>query len=215
MFYATEKPDHGLPHDPFKAIIAPRPIGWITSMSASGAINLAPYSYFNGVHSKPPMVMFASETRKDSQAFIEETKEFVCNLATWDLREQMNQTSAPYPRGVNELEEAGLTAAPSRLIKPPRIAEAPCALECKYVQTIPLQDHNGKPIDGFVIIGQVVGVHIDERFIKNGLLDTAAMKPIARGGYHDYSVLTESFTMRRPSAVSDTRAPALEGAKAR
>ena len=107
MFYATDKTDHGLPHDPFKAIVAPRPIGWITTMSASGAINLAPYSYFNGVHSRPPMVMFASEGRKDSLAFVEETKEFVCNLATWDLRDQMNQTSAPYPRGVNELEAAG------------------------------------------------------------------------------------------------------------
>ena len=112
MFYATDKPDHGLPHDPFKAIIAPRPIGWITSMSTSGAINLAPYSYFNGVHSKPPMVMFASEGRKDSLAFVEETKEFVCNLATWDLRDQMNQTSAPYPRGINEMTEAGLTPRP-------------------------------------------------------------------------------------------------------
>ena len=206
MFYSTDKNDHGLPHDPFKAIIAPRPIGWITSMSASGAINLAPYSYFNGVRSKPPMVMFASETRKDSQAFIEETKEFVCNLATWDLREQMNQTSAPYPRGVNELEEAGLTAAPCRLVKPPRVAEAPCALECKYVQTVPLQDHHGNPIEGFIIIGLVVGVHIDERYIRNGLLDSAAMKPIARGGYHDYSVLDKSFTMRRPTSVTETKA---------
>ncbi len=135
MFYATAKPDHGLPHDPFKAIIAPRPIGWITAMSAKGEINLAPYSYFNGVRSRPPMVMFSSEGRKDSLEFVEETKEFVCNLATWDLRHQMNQTSAPYPRGVNEITEAGLTAAPSRLVKPPRVAEAPAALECKWVQT--------------------------------------------------------------------------------
>ena len=198
MFYATAKPDHGLPHDPFKAIIAPRPIGWITSMSAKGEINLAPYSYFNGVRSRPPMVMFSSEGRKDSLDFVEETREFVCNLATWDLRHQMNQTSAPYPRGVNEITEAGLTAAPSRLVKPPRVAEAPAALECKWVQTIQLKDIDGTPFDGWMVIGRVVGVHIDERFIKNGLLDTAAMKPIARGGYHDYSVLTESFTMRRP-----------------
>src|SRR5947209_16632911 len=105
MFYTTEKNDHGLPHDPFKAIVAPRPIGWITSIGAGGAINLAPYSYFNGVHSKPPMVMFASEGRKDSLALVEETKEFVCNLATWDLRHQMNQTSAPYPRGTNASTE--------------------------------------------------------------------------------------------------------------
>ena len=214
MFYATAKPDHGLPHDPFKAIIAPRPIGWITAMSAKGEINLAPYSYFNGVRSRPPMVMFSSEGRKDSLEFVEETREFVCNLATWDLRHQMNQTSAPYPRGVNEITEAGLTAAPSRLIKPPRVAEAPAALECKWVQTVQLKDVDGTPFDGWMVIGRVVGVYIDERFIKNGLLDTAAMKPIARGGYHDYSVLTESFTMRRPESVADTRAPALADNKA-
>jgi flavin reductase (DIM6/NTAB) family NADH-FMN oxidoreductase RutF len=208
MFYTTDKNDHGLPHDPFKAIVAPRPIGWITTMSAAGAINLAPYSYFNGVHSKPPLVMFASESRKDSLTFVEETKEFVCNLATWGLREQMNQTSAPYPRGVDEMRAAGLTPAPCRLVKPPRVAEAPCALECRYLQTVPLNDVNGRPLDGFVVIGQVIGVHIDERFIRNGLLDTAAMQPIARGGYHDYSVLTESFTMRRPSSVEAARAPA-------
>ena len=208
MFYTTEKNDHGLPHDPFKAIVAPRPIGWITTMSAAGAVNLAPYSYFNGVHSKPPLVMFASESRKDSLTFVEETKEFVCNLATWGLREQMNQTSAPYPRGVDEMRAAGLTPAPCRLVKPPRVAEAPCALECRYLQTVPLNDVNGRKLDGFVVIGQVVGVHIDERFIRNGLLDTAAMKPIARGGYHDYSVVTESFTMRRPTSIEAPRAPA-------
>jgi flavin reductase (DIM6/NTAB) family NADH-FMN oxidoreductase RutF len=208
MFYTTEKNDHGLPHDPFKAIIAPRPIGWITTMSAAGAINLAPYSYFNGVHSRPPMVMFASEGRKDSLAFVEETKEFVCNLATYALKDQMNQTSAPYPRGVDEMQAAGLTPAPCRLVKPPRVAEAPCALECRYLQTVALHDVNGRPLDGFVVIGQVVGVHIDERFIRNGLLDTAAMRPIARGGYHDYSVLEASFTMRRPTSVEPARAPA-------
>jgi flavin reductase (DIM6/NTAB) family NADH-FMN oxidoreductase RutF len=205
MFYSTDKNDHGLPHDPFKAIVAPRPIGWITSMGKSGAINLAPYSYFNGVHSKPPMVMFASEGRKDSLAFVEETKEFVCNLATWDLRDQMNQTSAPYPRGINELTEAGLTPAPCLLVKTPRVAEAPCALECKWLDTIELHDVDGKPVDGWVVIGRVVGVHIDERYIKNGLLDSAAMKPIARGGYHDYSVLDKSFTMRRPASVAETK----------
>jgi len=216
MFYTTAKNDHGLPHDPFKAIIAPRPIGWITSMSASGAINLAPYSYFNGIKSRPPMVMFASESRKDSLELVEETKEFVCNLATLDLRDQMNRTSAPYPRGVNELTEAGLTPAPCRLVKVPRVAEAPCALECKWLQTVELKDVDGRPMDGWVVFGQVVGVHIDERYIRNGLLDTAAMKPIARGGYHDYSVLTESFTMRRPASVADTvvPAPAREAAKA-
>src|SRR5216683_2277156 len=115
MFYQTDKNDHGLPHDPFKAIVAPRPIGWITSMSAKGEINLAPYSYFNGVSSRPPMVMFSSEGFKDSVANVAETKEFVCSLATWDLREEMNKTSATLPHGVNEMEVAGLKAAPATL----------------------------------------------------------------------------------------------------
>src|ERR1700754_3722369 len=199
MFYATDKPDHGLPHDPFKAIVAPRPIGWITTMSASGAINLAPYSYFNGVLSRPPVVMFSSEGRKDSLAFVEETKEFVCNLATWDLREKMNQTSAPYPRGTNEMEAAGLTAAPSRLVKPPRVAESPCALECKLIKIVPMETFDGHPVDAHVVFGQVVGVHIDDRFVVNGRLDTAAMKPIARCGYDEYAVVESLFAMQRPA----------------
>jgi flavin reductase (DIM6/NTAB) family NADH-FMN oxidoreductase RutF len=198
MFYDARKNDHGLPHDPFKAIVAPRPIGWITSMSAKGEINLAPYSYFNGVNSRPPLVMFASEGRMDSMTFIAETKEFVCNLATWDLREAMNATSAPMPRGKNEMEAAGLEPARSRLVKPPRVAKSPCALECKWLQTVPLHDLDSRPLDGYVVIGQVVGVHIDERFIRDGLLDTAAMKPIARCGYHNYAVVERQFEMIRP-----------------
>jgi len=118
MFYEPRKRNHGLPHDPFKAIVTPRPIGWITSMSAKGEINLAPYSFFNGLSAEPPIVMFCSEGRKDSVVFVEETREFVCNLATWDLRDQMNTTSAPYPRGVDEMKEAGLDPAPSILVKP-------------------------------------------------------------------------------------------------
>jgi flavin reductase (DIM6/NTAB) family NADH-FMN oxidoreductase RutF len=198
MFYTTHANDHGLPHDPFKAIMAPRPIGWITSLSARGEVNLAPYSYFNAVSTRPPIVIFSSEGRKDSLALVEETGEFVCNLATWDLREAMNKTSATLPHGVNEMEVAGLKAAPSKLVKPPRVAASPCAMECKVVQIVPLNDIAGRPLDRHVVIGQVVGIHIDERFIKNGLLDTAAMKPIARCGYHDYSVLDETFTMVRP-----------------
>jgi flavin reductase (DIM6/NTAB) family NADH-FMN oxidoreductase RutF len=146
MFYTTDGKKHGLPHDPFKAIIAPRPIGWIASMSARGEINLAPYSYFNGVSSRPPVVCFSSEGRKDSVSFIEETREFVCSLATWDLRLAMNATSAALPRGVNEMLAAGLTPAPSRLVRPPRIAESPCALECRVVQIVSLADLAGNDI---------------------------------------------------------------------
>ena len=198
MFYEPLKRNHGLPHDPFKAIVAPRPIGWITTMSGKGGINLAPYSYFNGVSSRPPVVMFSSEGHKDSVTNAKETGEFVCNLATWDLREQMNATSASFPHGVNEMEKAGLKALPSMLVKPPRVAASPCAMECKVTQIVPLQYLAGDAPETHVVFGQVIGVHIDDTFIKDGLLDTAAMKPIARCGYHDYSVLDETFQMVRP-----------------
>jgi len=199
MFYEANTNDHGLRHDPFKAIVAPRPIGWITSISAKNEVNLAPYSYFNGINSRPALVMFASEGRKDSVSFIEQTSEFVCNLATWDLREAMNATSAPLPRGVNEMQRAGLEATPSRLVRPPRVKASPCALECKLIKIVAMETADGKPVDCHVVFGQVVGVHIDDRFIVNGLLDTAAMKPIARCGYDQYAVIESLFSMRRPS----------------
>lgn len=200
MFYEPGKRNHGLPHDPFKAIVAPRPIGWITSMSAKGEINLAPYSFFNGVSTDPPMVMFSSEGRKDSLVFVEETKEFVCNLATWDLRDQMSASSGPFPRGVNEMRETGLDPAPSRLVRPPRVKAAPCALECKWLQTVRLRGIDGETLDRYVVFGQVIGIYIDEQFIREGLLDTAALRPIARAGYHDYFVSTPEtkFSIRRP-----------------
>ena len=201
MFYEHDKRDYSkLRHDPFKAIVAPRPIGWITSISAKGEINLAPYSYFNGVSSKPNLLMFASEGRKDSVANIEETREFVCNLATYDLREVMNATSAPLPHGINEMIRAGLEPAPSRLVKPPRVNASPCALECKLIKIVAMETADGKPVDCHVVFGQVVGVYIDDRFIVDGLLDTAAMKPIARCGYDQYSVVESVFSMTRPSA---------------
>ena len=199
MFYDTAKNNHGLPRNPFKAIVAPRPIGWITSMSAKGEINLAPYSFFNAVSDNPPIVLFSSEGPKDSLVFVEETKEFVCNLATFDLRTAVVDTSEDLPRGVNEMEKSGLAAAPSRLVRPPRVAASPCALECRLLQVIHLVDLEGQPSSRYVVFGQVVGVHIDDRFIKNGRLDTAAMRPIARCGYADYSVVNEVFAMRRPA----------------
>jgi flavin reductase (DIM6/NTAB) family NADH-FMN oxidoreductase RutF len=205
MFYDAAKNDHGLPYNPFKAIVAPRPIGWISAMSAKGEINLAPYSFFNGLTDHPPTVMFASEGRKDSVVFVEETKEFVCNLATYDLRDQMNHTSAPYQRGVNEMEKAGLEAAPSRMVKPPRVKASPCALECKWLQTVRLSDLDGRVTERYVVFGQVVGVYIDDAFIKDGRLDTAAMRPIARAGYADYFVGTPEtkFSLKRPKGGGD------------
>ena len=191
MFYEPLKKNHGLPHDPYTAIVGPRPIGWITSINLKGEINLAPYSFFNSVSSDPPMVMFASDGRKDTIEFVEATGEFVCNLAVWDLRTQVKDTSRTYPRGVNEMKAVGLEAAPSVLVKPPRVKASPCALECKWLQTLRLNDVDGNPAPRFIAFGQVIGIHIDERFIKDGLLDTAAMKPIARAGYQEYFVTTE------------------------
>src|SRR5262245_31506467 len=145
MFYDTRKNDHNLPFNPFKAIVAPRPIGWITSVNAKGERNLAPYSFFNGITDHPPIVMFSSEGPKDSVAYVEETKAFVCSLATFDLRAAMNATSAPLPRGTDEMRAAGLEPAPSHLVKPPRVAASPCALECKWLKTVKLEDVSGNP----------------------------------------------------------------------
>jgi flavin reductase (DIM6/NTAB) family NADH-FMN oxidoreductase RutF len=188
MFYEPCKRNHGLPHDPYNAIVGPRPIGWITSMSAKGEINLAPYSFFNSVSSDPPMVMFASDGRKDTIDFVEDTGEFVCNLAVWDLRNHVKDSSWAHPRGVNEMKFIGLEAAPSVLVKPPRVKQSPCALECKWLQTVHPNDMHGNPAPRFIVLGQVIGIHIDERFIKDGLLDTGSMKPIARAGYQEYFV---------------------------
>jgi flavin reductase (DIM6/NTAB) family NADH-FMN oxidoreductase RutF len=200
MFYEVAKRDHGLPHDPFKALVAPRPIGWISTASAKGEINLSPYSFFNAVSDQPPMVAFASQGRKDALTFIEETGEFVCNLATFELRDAVNETSAPLARGESEMTLAGLTPAPSRLVKPPRVAEAPAALECRHLQTVPLTPLSGAEPRYFLVIGEVVAIHIDERFIVEGLVDTAAMRPITRAGYRDYFVATPDtrFAMTRP-----------------
>jgi len=198
MFYETGKNDHGLPRDPFKAIVAPRPVGWVTSMSAKGQINLAPYSFFNAVSDDPPIVMFSSDGYKDSLTFVAETREFVCNLATFELRAAVVATSATFPRGVNEMAQARLEAAPSRLIRPPRVAASPCALECRLLQIVALDDLEGRPANRHVVFGQVVGVHIDERFIRDGRLDTAAMQPIARCGYADYAVVDKLFAVARP-----------------
>lgn len=199
MFYEPGKRDRSiLPHDAFKAIVAPRPIGWISSVDAEGRVNLAPYSFFNGVSSNPPIVMFASEGRKDTVRNVEATGEFVCNLATWELREAMNATSAPLPHGASEMERAGLSPAPCRLVRPPRVAAAACALECRLLRLVALDDVSGKPAGCHIVFGQVIGIHIDDRFIVNGILNTAAMRPIARCGYDDYAVVESLFSMRRP-----------------
>jgi flavin reductase (DIM6/NTAB) family NADH-FMN oxidoreductase RutF len=197
-FYEPAK-GHNLAHDPFKAIVAPRPIGWISTHDAEGRLNLAPYSFFNAVADRPPMVMFSSGGFKDTASNIQATGEFVCNLVTRPLAEKMNLTSASLPRGTNEFEFAGLSAAPCRIVAAPRVAEAPAALECRLVQMIQLQDVNGSTIDQFLTIGQVVGVHIDRAYLKDGLFDLLGTRPIQRAGYTaDYTEATLGFQMGRP-----------------
>lgn len=198
MFYQPQS-GHGLPHDPFKAIVAPRPIGWISTRSEAGDINLAPYSFFNAVGGNPPMVMFSSEGPKDSITFAHETGEFVANLVSSDLLGPMNASSAPLPRGHNEFEFAGLTQAECEIVKAPRVAEAVASLECKVTNTVPIQNIEGTRTGAIVIIGQVVGVHIAERALKDGLFDTAGMELCARLGYQDYAKVTETFTLGRPA----------------
>ena len=197
MFYETDDNGHGLKHDPFKALVAPRPIGWISSLSADGIVNLAPYSFFNGISDSPPFVMFSSSGQKDSLVNIEATGEFVCSLATYELKDQMNATSAAVGPEIDEMALAGLTPAPCKLVKPPRVAESPVALECRHFKTIPLPGKDDG--EGYIIIiGQVVGIHIDEAVIVDGKVDVTRLRPIARLGYMDYSVVDAVFSMQRP-----------------
>ncbi|MGE0239149.1 MAG: flavin reductase family protein [Parvibaculaceae bacterium] len=197
MHYDAIDNTHGLPNDPFKAIVAPRPIGWISSMSRTGVPNLAPYSFFNAVSERPHYIVIGSSGMKDSLANIEAMAEFVINIATYDLREQMNASSARVAPDVDEFKLAGLTPAPTRFVKPPRVKESPAALECRLFQIVPLPDDHGDATN-WAIIGRVVGVYIDDRFIADGRVDTAAMKPIARMGYSEYTTVETAWRMRRP-----------------
>ena len=201
MFYKIGGP-HGLPHDPFKSCVVPRPIGWISTIGADGAVNLAPYSFFNAVATQPPMVMFSSNGKqahgtKDSVANAEATGEFVCNMATWDLRDPMSQTSRPVPPEVDEFELAGLETQPSELVKPPRVKASPIHLECVYHQTLglPYDIEGGR---NAICLGRVVGVHIRDEFLTDGKVDIARIKPLARLGYQDYTVAEKVLTLSRP-----------------
>lgn len=192
---------HGLPHDPFKAIVAPRPIGWIATRDRQGRANLAPYSFFNAFSSNPPIVGFCSEGRKDSIRNVEATGEFVANLATKPLAAAMNQTSASVASDVDEFVLSGLTAAPCRLVAAPRVAESPAALECKLLQIVQLRDLAGQPLESYLALGQVVGVHIASAYLKDGRFDTAAAQPIARAGYRgDYFEIGALFELLRPGS---------------
>ena len=192
---------HRLPHDPFNSIVGPRPIGWISSRNAAGALNLAPYSFFNAFNYTPPIVGFASIGYKDTVRNVEQTGEFAWNLTTRALAEVMNQTCAPVPPDINEFELAGLTPAPSRVIAVPRVSESPVSFECKLTQIVQLQGADGEKVATWLVLGEVVAVHIAQALLKDGIYDTAAADHVLRGGGPaDYfSVGPEQlFRMRRP-----------------
>ena len=200
IFFEPHSRDRALfPHDPFKALVTPRPIGWISTLSAKGELNLAPYSYFNAFSSNPPIVGFSSEGEKDSSTFAMETGEFVWSMATWELRDPMNASAASLPRGQNEFAHAMLETAASRLVKPPRVAASPAAFECRVTELVKLKDLDGSDSGRRLVLGRVVGIHLDPRFVRAGRVDSAAMRPIARGGYDEYSVVERVFSMPRPA----------------
>jgi flavin reductase (DIM6/NTAB) family NADH-FMN oxidoreductase RutF len=213
MHYDTAKNNHGLRFNPFKALVAPRPIGWIGTIDGEGRRNLAPYSFFNAVSDRPPMVMFSSAGRKDSVCNIEETGEFTCSLATWDLRARMNMSSAAVAHEVDEFALSGLTPAASRMVKAPRVAESPAAFECKLWKVVELPADRGH--NYIVVFGSVIGVYIDDAFVKDGVVDTGAMKPIARMGYMEYSVVRPDtvFALNRPEVAPDGRSATVPAAE--
>jgi flavin reductase (DIM6/NTAB) family NADH-FMN oxidoreductase RutF len=192
---------HGLAHDPFNAIVGPRPIGWISTVDAAGRANLAPYSFFNGVSYVPTLVAFASIGWKDTVANIQATSEFCWNLATKALAEAMNLTCAPAPHDVDEFDVAGLTKAPGRVIGAPRVLESPVNFECRLADLIQLKGADGRKAEAWLTIGEVVGVHIDQAALAGGVYRTADQRPILRaGGMGDYFEITPEtgFQMRRP-----------------
>ena len=198
MDYDPRSEPHNLAHDPTTSLVVPRPIGWISTISPTGVVNLAPYSFFNMISSHPPFVMFSSNTRKHSQNYAQSGGEFVFNLATYALRTEMNITGGDYPEAVSEPELAKLTMVPSRKVKPPRVARSPVALECLYSQTVKLSASGGNKNNYEMVIGEVVNVHIDDSVIVNGLIDQAKIRAIARLGYRgDYSVVDTTFEMKR------------------
>ena len=201
LHYYEPAKGHGLKHDPFNAIIAPRPIGWISSRDAEGHVNLAPYSFFNGFNYHPPIIGFSSTSWKDSVRNIQETGEFVWNLATMDLAQQMNATSASVAREVDEFVLAGLTPVPGKLVKVPRVKESPVAFECRLTQIIQLQGADGRKVEAWLTLGEVVAVHIDRAMIKDGVYQTALARPIVRAGRRgDYFEVKPDamFEMPRP-----------------
>ncbi len=198
MHYGDTRPDT-LKYNPFKAIIAPRPIGWIGTLDPGGQANLAPYSFFNGIGSDPEMVIFCSEGIKHSASYAQERGEFTFSLATEALARQMNTSSAPEPSGVNEFDLAKLEQGVPVVIQTPFVAASPAALECVTLEVRQLSDRHGTLLDRFLVIGEVVQTHIRDEFIKDGRFDTVSARPIARMGYADYATVTDAWQMDRPN----------------
>ncbi len=195
------KNGHGLPHDPFNAIVGPRPIGWISTHNTQGALNLAPYSFFNAFNYTPPIVGFSSVGYKDSVRNIQATGEFAWSLVTQALAEQMNQTCAPVPPDISEFELAGLTPVASRVISVPRVLQSPVSFECKLTQIVQLQAASGEKVPSWLVLGEVVAVHIARALLKDGVYDTANAGHILRaGGPADYFTVgpAQLFKMHRP-----------------
>jgi flavin reductase (DIM6/NTAB) family NADH-FMN oxidoreductase RutF len=182
VYFYRPSEGHGLPHDPFNALVAPRPIGWISSHSAAGVLNLAPYSFFNAFNYTPPIIGFSSNGYKDSVRNVSETREFVWNLATRPIVDAMNATSATVGHDVSEFDLGGLTAEPSRVVTVPRVAESPVSMECRLSQLIQLTGADGGPVQTWLVLGEVVGVHIREDLLEDGVYNTAKAQPVVRGG---------------------------------
>ena len=205
MYYETDKNDHGLRYNPLKACVVPRPIGWMTTMSAAGVVNLAPFSFFNVLSYDPPFVMFSAGSheedggKKDSVLNVEATGEFVYNMATWAQRDQMNQTALIIERSLDEMAASGLDPLPSRLVRPPRVKGSPVHFECRLHQIVVLPGH--KPSSEHqVVIGRVVAVHIDDvALTDDGRVDILKIRPIARLGYKDYTSVESVFQMEKPT----------------
>ena len=217
MFYETARNDHGLPYNPYKSIVVPRPIGWITTLDPDGVVNLAPYSQFNNLGYDPPYVMFSSGSEfgvggpKDSARNALLGGEFVCNMATWELREQINTTAQMVAPDVDEAEMAGLEMVPSRMVAPPRVKASPVHLECKYHATLTLP---GNSVDNIVylVVGEVVGVHISDDVITDeGKIDILKCRPLARMGYFDYTSVESVFEMAPDGPNLDKIQRGLEG----
>ncbi|ASY62725.1 Nitrilotriacetate monooxygenase component B [Sinorhizobium sojae CCBAU 05684] len=199
MFYNTLSNSHGLPYDPFKAIVSPRPIGWIGTHAADGSLNLAPYSFFNAISDRPKLVMFSSSGYKDSVRNIEETGEFTASFASRNLSEAVNLTSVAAPHGESEFAIAGLTPVKGTLVSAPFVGEAFAALECRMTEILRPKGIDGTVSDSYVVLGEVVGIHIREEAIRDGRFDVATVRPLARLGYMDYCDGGDVFAMMRPT----------------